>query len=136
MWDFEAEMILMAAAVTGPAEDSGDTLTTDVPARLDRLPRSRWHWMIAIGLGTVWILDGLEATTVGQGVMSPSLGGGSPVTVDNHAPSRNASGVVWASPQPGAGRHTLTITIANTGQRNRASGGTGIALDRADVTPS
>lgn len=69
-----------------------------------------------------------------QGVMSLSLDGGSPVTVDNYAPSRNASGVVWTSPQVGAGQHTLTVT--NTGQRNAASGGTNIALDRADVTPS
>lgn len=41
-------------------------LTTKVPARLDRLPWSRWHWMIVIGLGTVWILDGLEVTVVGS----------------------------------------------------------------------
>ncbi|PBC76085.1 sugar transport protein [Streptomyces sp. TLI_235] len=37
-----------------------------VPARLDRLPWSRWHWRIVIGLGTVWILDGLEVTIVGN----------------------------------------------------------------------
>jgi MFS family permease len=37
-----------------------------VPARLDRLPWSRWHWSIVIGLGTVWILDGLEVTIVGN----------------------------------------------------------------------
>src|ERR1700759_1390946 len=42
------------------------TIRTDVPARLDRLPWSRWHWMIVIGLGTVWILDGLEVTIVGN----------------------------------------------------------------------
>ncbi len=42
------------------------TVKTKVPARLDRLPWSRWHWMIIIGLGTVWILDGLEVTIVGQ----------------------------------------------------------------------
>ncbi|MET8576458.1 MFS transporter [Streptomyces sp. NPDC005012] len=46
-------------------EETG-TVTTAVPARLDRLPWSRWHWMIVIGLGTVWILDGLEVTTVGN----------------------------------------------------------------------
>jgi MFS family permease len=46
-------------------EETG-TVTTSVPARLDRLPWSRWHWMIVIGLGTVWILDGLEVTTVGN----------------------------------------------------------------------
>jgi MFS family permease len=43
-----------------------DTIETDVPARLDRLPWSRFHWMIVIGLGTVWILDGLEVTIVGS----------------------------------------------------------------------
>ena len=42
------------------------TVTTKVPSRLDRLPWSRWHWMIVIGLGTVWILDGLEVTIVGN----------------------------------------------------------------------
>ncbi|WP_127360297.1 MFS transporter [Actinacidiphila soli] len=41
------------------------TVTTRVPARLDRLPWSRFHWRIVIGLGTVWILDGLEVTIVG-----------------------------------------------------------------------
>ena len=43
------------------------TITTRIPARLDRLPWARWHWMIVIGLGTVWILDGLEVTIVGDG---------------------------------------------------------------------
>ena len=43
-----------------------DTIRTNVPARLDRLPWARWHWMIVIGLGTVWILDGLEVTIVGN----------------------------------------------------------------------
>jgi MFS family permease len=42
------------------------TVTTKVPARLDRLPWSRWHWKIVIGLGAVWILDGLEVTIVGN----------------------------------------------------------------------
>jgi hypothetical protein len=41
-------------------------ITTDIPARLDRLPWSRFHWMVVIGLGTVWILDGLEVTIVGN----------------------------------------------------------------------
>ncbi|MDH6126419.1 MFS transporter [Kitasatospora sp. GP82] len=41
-------------------------IRTDVPARLDRLPWSPWHWRIVIGLGTVWILDGLEVTIVGN----------------------------------------------------------------------
>ena len=42
------------------------TVETSIPARLDRLPWSGWHWLIVIGLGTVWILDGLEVTIVGN----------------------------------------------------------------------
>jgi MFS family permease len=42
------------------------TVETRIPARLDRLPWSRFHWMVVIGLGTVWILDGLEVTIVGS----------------------------------------------------------------------
>jgi MFS family permease len=41
------------------------TIETDIPARMDRLPWSRWHWMVIAGLGTVWILDGLAVTIVG-----------------------------------------------------------------------
>jgi MFS family permease len=41
------------------------TIETDIPARMDRLPWSRWHWMILVGLGTVWILDGLSVTIIG-----------------------------------------------------------------------
>jgi MFS family permease len=43
-----------------------DTIRTAVPARLDRLPWSRFQWLVVIGLGTVWILDGLEVTIVGS----------------------------------------------------------------------
>jgi MFS family permease len=42
------------------------TVETRIPARLDRLPWSWFHWRILIGLGTVWILDGLEVTIVGS----------------------------------------------------------------------
>ncbi|MGI8505227.1 MAG: MFS transporter [Solirubrobacteraceae bacterium] len=41
------------------------TIDTRIPSRLDRLPWSRFHWRIIIGLGTVWILDGIEVTIVG-----------------------------------------------------------------------
>src|SRR3981081_1403211 len=40
-------------------------MSTDIPARLDRLPWSPWHWRIVIALGIAWILDGLEVTIVG-----------------------------------------------------------------------
>ena len=50
-------------AVSTRAEST--TLETRIPARLDRLPWSRFHWRIVVGLGTVWILDGLQVTIVG-----------------------------------------------------------------------
>jgi MFS family permease len=37
-----------------------------VPARLDRLPWSRWHVRLVIALGITWLLDGLEVTLVGS----------------------------------------------------------------------
>jgi MFS family permease len=37
-----------------------------VPARLDAMPWSRWHWLIVISLGATWILDGLEVTLAGS----------------------------------------------------------------------
>jgi MFS family permease len=48
-----------ASAETGRIE-------TNIPARLDRLPWAKFHWLVIIGLGTVWILDGLEVTIVGS----------------------------------------------------------------------
>ena len=43
-----------------------DSFTTNVPARLDRLPWSRFHWLVIFALGITWILDGLEVTLVGS----------------------------------------------------------------------
>ncbi|HWH83780.1 MAG TPA: MFS transporter [Burkholderiaceae bacterium] len=37
-----------------------------LPARLDRLPWSRWHWRVVLALGVAWVLDGLEVTLVGS----------------------------------------------------------------------
>src|SRR4051812_49224591 len=42
------------------------TIKTTIPARLDRLPFSRFHWLVILGLGTAWILDGLEVNVVGS----------------------------------------------------------------------
>lgn len=53
-------------SATTPADQQLGTIETNIPARLDRLPWSRWHWTILVGLGTVWILDGLEVTIVGS----------------------------------------------------------------------
>lgn len=51
------------SAIVGPVQRS------DIPARLDHLPWSRWHWRLVLALGVAWVLDGLEVTIVG------SLGG-------------------------------------------------------------
>jgi MFS family permease len=43
----------------------GEIIESYVPARLDALPWSRWHWLIVVSLGATWILDGLEVTLAG-----------------------------------------------------------------------
>ena len=42
------------------------TIQTDIPARLDRLPWSRFHLLVVVALGITWVLDGLEVTIVGS----------------------------------------------------------------------
>src|SRR5687768_163217 len=44
----------------------GTIVTTTIPARLDALPWSRWHWRVVVALGVTWLLDGLEVTVVGS----------------------------------------------------------------------
>src|ERR1700757_1442113 len=46
--------------------DSAAVIETDIPARLDRLPWSRFHTLIVVALGITWILDGLEVTLAGS----------------------------------------------------------------------
>jgi MFS family permease len=53
------------------AANAAGKLTTDIPFRLDRLPWAKWHWVVVIGLGITWILDGLEVTIVGT--IGPTL---------------------------------------------------------------
>ena len=45
---------------------AGQWIESYVPARLDRLPWGRHHWLIVIALGATWILDGLEVTLAGS----------------------------------------------------------------------
>ncbi len=47
------------------------SIRTNIPFRLDRLPWSRFHLLVVIGLGITWILDGLEVTIVGS--LGPAL---------------------------------------------------------------
>src|ERR1700758_3120471 len=51
--------------------ESQAMIRTSIPFRLDRLPWSRFHLLVVIGLGITWILDGLEETIVGS--LGPAL---------------------------------------------------------------
>src|SRR5437016_5682861 len=46
--------------------DASLVIETDVPARLDRLPWTRFHTLVVVALGITWILDGLEVTIAGS----------------------------------------------------------------------
>jgi MFS family permease len=50
---------------SGAHQAEHTTVATDIPARLDRLPWSRFHLLVVVALGITWILDGLEVTIVG-----------------------------------------------------------------------
>lgn len=52
--------------MTAPENQQNGTIETDVPARLDRLPWSRFHTLVVVALGITWILDGLEVTLAGS----------------------------------------------------------------------
>jgi len=53
-------------AVSGNVGTEAKAVRTNIPARMDRLPWSRWHWLVVISLGITWILDGLEVTIIGS----------------------------------------------------------------------
>jgi MFS family permease len=55
------EQRLPAAPTASPV-----IVETDIPARLDRLPWSRFHTLVIAALGITWILDGLEVTLAGS----------------------------------------------------------------------
>ncbi len=49
-----------------PEPHHARTFDTDLPARLDRLPWSRFHTLLVFALGITWLLDGLEVTLAGS----------------------------------------------------------------------
>ena len=61
---------------TSSTPSQGSSIESDIPARLDRLPWSRWHSRIILALGTSWLLDGLEVTLVGSlsGILESNSG--------------------------------------------------------------
>ena len=57
-----------------PDPPAGAVVETDIPARLDGLPWSRFHTLVVAALGITWILDGLEVTLAGalSGILKDS----------------------------------------------------------------
>jgi MFS family permease len=51
--------------MSSPATPTFEPFDTLLPARLDRLPWSRFHTLLVMALGVTWILDGLEVTLMG-----------------------------------------------------------------------
>ena len=51
--------------IRGTHADMSNVVETDIPARLDRLPWSRFHTLVVAALGITWIFDGLEVTLAG-----------------------------------------------------------------------
>lgn len=58
--------LVVAPVMDRTAGPAPDHIRTTVPARLDRLPWSRFHMLVVVALGITWILDGLEVTIVGS----------------------------------------------------------------------
>lgn len=53
--------------------DTNKPIKTDIPSRMHDMPWSRFHWMVILGLGTAWILDGIEVQIVAAGGFESSL---------------------------------------------------------------
>jgi MFS family permease len=58
-------MAVAYAPAVGAPERADGIIESDVPARLDRLPWSRFHTLLVAALGITWIFDGLEVTLAG-----------------------------------------------------------------------
>ena len=60
--------------MTANTDVSSAIVRTLIPARLDRLPWTRFHTRLVMSLGTAWILDGLEITLASSvaGVLTAS----------------------------------------------------------------
>ena len=75
-----------------------NTVETRVPARMDRLPWSRWHTLVIFALGVTWVLDGIEvsiASNIADALTDPATGLGF---------SAGQVGVPRASTSPGPAR--------------------------------
>ena len=67
-------------------------------------------------------------TDPGHGIGDISIDGGTPTAIDFYSAHRTGNVSLWTSPTRPEGQHTLTLTW--TGQKNTASTGTFITVDR------
>ena len=136
-------------------------IKTRIPSRLDRLPWARFHWLIILGLGTAWILDGLEVTIVGTvasrmteagsgiSISAAQIGIGRrylrrrrlprrPVLRAAHRPVRPQEAVhVDAGPVPGRhGGHRRSSARGSSSPRASSPGPASAASTRRSTRPS
>ena len=64
-------MMTVTVAKSAEVQTAPAIVDTDIPARLDRLPWSRFHTLVVVALGITWVLDGLEVTLAGA--IAPAL---------------------------------------------------------------
>ncbi len=60
--------------MTAETTEQDKPIRSMIPARMHDMPWSRFHWMVVFGLGTAWILDGLEVQIVAAGGFEKTLG--------------------------------------------------------------
>src|SRR3954449_9093857 len=60
--------------MSSPAQTEERPVRSLIPVRMDRMPWSRFHWTVIFGLGTAWILDGLEIQIVASAGYKADLG--------------------------------------------------------------
>ena len=63
----------MSTEIAAQPGDAG-AVRSLVPLRMDRLPWAKFHWMVVVGLGVSWILDGLEIQLVSAAGYKDTLG--------------------------------------------------------------
>lgn len=59
--------------MTAETTEQDKPIRSMIPARMHDMPWSRFHWMVVFGLGTAWILDGLEVQIVAAGGFEKTL---------------------------------------------------------------
>ena len=59
--------------MTAATTEQEKPIRSMIPARMHDMPWTRFHWMVIFGLGTAWILDGLEIQIVAAGGFEKTL---------------------------------------------------------------